>query len=331
MHFFSDVGLLAIGSRLKLLSDRLYDTADETYRRHGIGLQARWFPVLRLLHDKGPQSVGEIAQAVGQTHSAVSQLATKLTARGMLEATADAHDKRLRRLSLTPRAIDELRKAKPLWHAIREELEARFHAAGIDAWAVLDGFAGVLDPSLEDAIADRAARRRGDELRIVPFRSELRDHFHRLNADWLRRYFYLEEVDQRVLSNPEGEILAGGGAIFFAEAGEEIVGTCALLRTGAGEYELTKMAVDPSAQGLGIGRLLIEAALAEFRARGGQRLFLETNTKLAAAIRLYESVGFERQATPGTQSHYQRADTYMVWNGVGVGESAGQFSSAVSR
>ena len=26
-------------------------------------------------------------------------------------------------------------------------------------------------------------------------------------ADWLQRYFYLEEIDHRVLSNPEGEIL----------------------------------------------------------------------------------------------------------------------------
>jgi ribosomal protein S18 acetylase RimI-like enzyme/DNA-binding MarR family transcriptional regulator len=315
MQFFSDVGLLAIGSRLKALSDRLYDTADETYRRHGIALQARWFPVLRLLHDKGPQPVGEIAAAVGQTHSAISQLATRLTQRGMLEAVADATDGRLRRLSLTPRAVDELRAAKPYWHAIREELEARFHAAGVDAWAVLDEFANVLDGSLEDAIADRAGRQRAGAVRIVPFRPELREHFYRLNADWLRRYFYLEEVDQRVLSNPEAEILAGGGAIYFAQAGDEVVGTCALLPAGPGTYELTKMAVDPSAQGLGIGRLLLEAALADFEARGGERLFLETNTRLAAAIRLYESVGFERQAAPGTPSHYQRADTYMVWRG----------------
>jgi ribosomal protein S18 acetylase RimI-like enzyme len=75
------------------------------------------------------------------------------------------------------------------------------------------------------------------------------------------------------------------------------------------------MAVDPAAQGLGIGRVLIEAALAEFERRGGRKLFLETNTKLATAIRLYESVGFEHRKLPGAQSHYQRADVYMVWRG----------------
>ena len=54
------------------------------------------------------------------------------------------------------------------------------------------------------------------ELRIAPFHPALRSHFHRLNAAWLRKFFTMEAIDERVLSNPEGEILAGGGAILFA-------------------------------------------------------------------------------------------------------------------
>ena len=49
------------------------------------------------------------------------------------------------------------------------------------------------------------------ELRIVPFAPALRDHFYRLNEAWLRKYFHVEEIDHRVLSNPEGEVLERGG------------------------------------------------------------------------------------------------------------------------
>ena len=62
MSFLSEQGTLALASRLKALSDRSYDLVDQIYREHGIALQARWFPVLRLLQQRGPMAVGDIAQ-----------------------------------------------------------------------------------------------------------------------------------------------------------------------------------------------------------------------------------------------------------------------------
>ncbi len=170
----------------------------------------------------------------------------------------------------------------------------------------------------------RASSQNPSTLHIVPFDVSLRDHFYRLNEAWLRKYFYVEDIDHRVLSNPESEILERGGTILFAMLGEpgrdeNIVGTCALMpeseggrQTGA--FELTKMAVDEQHQGLGIGRALLEAAIAEFRRRDGNRLFLETNSKLTPALRLYESMGFEHQTSVKPDSHYHRADVYMVWS-----------------
>ena len=317
MEFFADVGLLALGSRLRALSEQLYAMGDEVYAAHGIALQARWFPILRLLHDRGPLTVGEIAAAAGQTHSAISQLATRLVSEGWLKASSDSSDRRVRRLSLTARSDAVLREAKPIWRAIRDVLEERSKAAGLDVGGTLDGLAKILDEPLAEAIAARTRKIKADAVTIVPFRTELRDNFYRLNADWLQRYFYLEEIDHRVLSNPEEEILRGGGAIFFAIAGDAVVGTCALMQTKPNVFELTKMAVDPEAQGLGIGRRLVETAIAEFERRKGKTLFLETNKRLAPAIRLYESTGFEHQAAGNKDSHYQRADVYMVWRGGG--------------
>lgn len=151
------------------------------------------------------------------------------------------------------------------------------------------------------------------DLRIVPFAPAFREHFYRLNEAWLRKYFHVEAIDHRVLSNPEGEILERGGTILFALLGEDVVGTCALMPETDGVYELTKMAVEEERQGLGIGRTLLAAAIGEFQRRDGRRLFLETNSKLAPAVRLYESMGFEHQASIKPDSHYDRANVYMVW------------------
>ena len=156
-------------------------------------------------------------------------------------------------------------------------------------------------------------------IRVVPYEARWRNDFARLNEAWLRKYFRIEPIDAEVLGDPETHIRAGGGEVLFALDGDEVVGTCALMHAGEGVYELTKMAVDESHQGQGIGRRLIEAAIEAFRARGGRELFLETNSLLRPAITLYESVGFAHQPRVKPDSHYDRADVYMIWHATASG------------
>lgn len=314
MAFLSEMGELALGSRFKALSDHLYETADAIYRARGSAVQGRWFPVLRLLHDRGALAVTEVAREIGQTHSAVSQLATKLKREGWIRIVADRSDKRRSLLALTAKAERALREIKPVWKAIRETLAERLAAEQVDLLGTLAAFEASLEATpLAAQILERCAQRDRAAVRIVPFAPALREHFYRLNADWLRKHFYLEAIDHRVLSSPEEEILAGGGAILFATLDDAVVGTVALKRDSAGIYELTKMAVEERHQGLGIGRKLLEAAIAQFKRRKGRTLFLESNRKLAPALRLYESLGFEHQSARKPDSHYQRSDVYMVW------------------
>jgi DNA-binding MarR family transcriptional regulator/ribosomal protein S18 acetylase RimI-like enzyme len=314
MEYVSSLGLVAMGSQLRALSDQFYNLADELYRREGSPLQSRWLGVFRLLHDRGPKTIGEIAEAIGQTHSAVSQLTKKLVRDGWLR-TVESADRRQRKLSLTAKTEEALREARPIWRALQEQLEARSAKNGVDVLATLATLSSLPGPELADAVLARTRELRSDAVEIVPFSAQLRGEFYRLNADWLERFFHIEEVDHRVLSNPEDAILAGGGQIYFARSGKRIVGTCALMQDEPGVFELTKMAVDPIAQGLGIGRKLIEHAIAQFRLMDAKQLFLETNTKLAPAIRLYESVGFEHQPSVREGTHYSRANVYMIWRG----------------
>ncbi len=136
--------------------------------------------------------------------------------------------------------------------------------------------------------------------------------FRRLNDEWISRYFALEAKDEDTLADPRQAILEHGGRIFFAVRQGMTVGCCALLAMGPGEYEVAKMAVTESARGAGVGRSLLDRAIAEARASGATRLYLETNRKLAPAIQLYESLGF-RHIPPARiePSPYARADVYM--------------------
>ncbi len=150
------------------------------------------------------------------------------------------------------------------------------------------------------------------DLQIIDFAPAHADAFLSLNLEWLEKYFWVEEIDHIMLSNPQGEIIDHGGHILFARIGDEIVGTAALKHHGGGIFELTKMAVTANRQGAGIGRALMVAAIERFHSAGGRDLYLETHSSLVTAIRLYESAGFVHRTRP-TASDYARADTYMAY------------------
>ena len=136
--------------------------------------------------------------------------------------------------------------------------------------------------------------------------------FRDLNLAWVTAFFRVEPKDEATLSDPEGIILRPGGQIFMADFAGKTVGCIALLPMPDLSYEVAKMAVAPDAQGQGIGRRLMAAAIGWARERGAKRLYLESNARLTPALKLYESVGF-RHLPPERRpvSPYSRADVFM--------------------
>jgi DNA-binding MarR family transcriptional regulator/GNAT superfamily N-acetyltransferase len=306
---------LALGSRFKALSESLYAAANVAYRDAGVEIDAHWFPVLRYLHVRGPATVTEIAAEIGQTHPAVSQLAAKLRKAGWITRRTDKADARRGVLELTADAERKLDKLGPVWCAIRRGARAaamRGEGSLIDALASFES--DIATGRLAAEIACERERMLAAEVEVHPFRPEWASHFQRINTEWLERWFAVEPVDREMLSKPQKLVIDNGGAILFAVLDGEVIGTAALLNEGEGVYELSKMAVETGFRGLGAGRKLLDAAIAEYERRGGTTLFLESNSRLKPALTLYESAGFVHQPASRPGSHYARADVYMIYD-----------------
>lgn len=136
--------------------------------------------------------------------------------------------------------------------------------------------------------------------------------FRTLNEEWITHYFVLEKKDREILEDPGNTILRQGGHIFMGYVAGQPVGCLALIPLGHGVYELSKMAVSPRLRGLGIGRRLLEHAIAQAKLIGAKSLFLGSNTKLKSAVHLYESVRF-RHVPPEKipPMPYTRANVFM--------------------
>ncbi|NID11705.1 GNAT family N-acetyltransferase [Fibrivirga algicola] len=145
--------------------------------------------------------------------------------------------------------------------------------------------------------------------RIISYEPHYQASFKQINIDCISDLFTVEPHDLEQLDHPELHILPNDGEILLAQQEETIVGTVALIRTGSDEFELAKMGVARGARGLGIGRLLCEAAVDYARQKGARRVWLESNKKAAAAVQLYESIRFVH--IPLRDSPYARADVHM--------------------
>lgn len=72
----------------------------------------------------------------------------------------------------------------------------------------------------------------------------------------------------------------------------EAVGCGMYYDFGGGAVEVKRVFLRPDARGLGAGRALMQALMAEIGAAGYRRIYLDTGSVLTGAIQLYRSLGF---------------------------------------
>ena len=144
---------------------------------------------------------------------------------------------------------------------------------------------------------------------IVDYKPEHQFYFEKFNKDWIEKYFWLEELDKYVLTQPEEAILNKGGAILMALYNNEVAGTVALKKVNEEVYVFTKMAVDGAFHRKGIAEALSYAAFDKAKALGAKKVILYSQTGLQPAILLYKKLGFKE--VPLEEGVYKRSDIKM--------------------
>ena len=146
-------GALALGGRLRRLSDRIDRDAKSIYEKMGIEFEQRWFPVFNCLRSGKAMSVTEIADYLRISHVSVSVTRKSLEAAQLVTSIADEKDGRRFNLALTEKG-----------EALSEELGPLFEALDLAA-ADLNAEAGnaiAAIARLEDALDRKSVAERTD-------------------------------------------------------------------------------------------------------------------------------------------------------------------------
>jgi GNAT superfamily N-acetyltransferase len=125
----------------------------------------------------------------------------------------------------------------------------------------------------------------------------------RLHGTVYAREYGFDVTFEAYVAGPLAEFVRAAperGRLWVAEHGGEVVGCVAIVPAAPQTAQLRWYLVDPSARGAGLGRRLLDEALAFCREAGYEKVILWTVSALTAAARLYRAAGFRKsEEKPG--------------------------------
>ena len=310
MDFIKQLGEAAFGTRLRILTERFFQDGAKLYQSQNVDFEPRWFTIFNLLSTKSPLTITEITSELSYTQPAVTQIVNILIKKGLVKVVKDKSDTRKKLIALSPKGLTLLDELKPIWQGFEEAVRTLFAELGYDLLYIISKTENALDKKdMYERVSEKIKERQLESVELVKYSTENKDKFRELNYEWLEKYFKVEPEDKKLLNDPEGEIINKGGEVIFARYKNEIVGTVALIKYSESEYELAKMAVTDKAQGRQIGKKLAEEIIRLASEKNADTLFLETNIRLNAAMKLYEKLGFE--LVENNHSKYARSTIKM--------------------
>jgi len=310
MDFYQNVGKMALGSRLRRLSELLTDQAAEVYAMYGVELAPKWFPVFYVLSVNGEMSISQIAQEIGHSHPSVSTIVKEMQKKEVVIKAGDRVDKRENYVRLSEKGFEINNQVQAQYRDVEAAIEKAMSETQNNIWDAIGEWEYLLnEKSLLRRVRDEKKVRETKEIRIVDYEPQYKQAFRDLNEEWIQQYFKMEAADYKYLDHPEENIINKGGYIIFALFQDNPVGVCVLIRLDDKSFELGKMAVSPAVKGKGIGTLLGESAIAKAKQAGAESLYLESNTVLKPALNLYQKLGFKRVIDK--PSPYERSNIQM--------------------
>jgi len=167
MDLMRALGAMAFASRLRRLSDRLKSEATRLYQAAGIEFNDSWFLLALMLSKREGVTVKEVSEAFGISHSAISQMATAMKSRKLIEGRKDPNDRRRTLLYLTEGGRSAVKALKPLWNTIGNCTEEIISQTGEDILSAIT--------EMEERIQERDLFTRVNEHELTEFPDQLEE------------------------------------------------------------------------------------------------------------------------------------------------------------
>ncbi|KAA3662426.1 MAG: GNAT family N-acetyltransferase [Calditrichaeota bacterium] len=298
MNIYNDAGELIFGTRLKRLSERFLISINRIYKTLDIPFEPAWFPMFFILYKYGPKSVTEIAELLDITHSAISQQATVLERKKLVQFVPSETDKRKRLLKFTTKGQKLINQVLPVWQSIKRNMR-RMLDENPNSGNVLQALSEIEEISADKDIYTRVLQDLREHhftiMDILPYSPHYEKEYKSLIFDWFIDNTETDVENQEFLNDPMAVIERKAGQITLAKPEQEIVGTVACKYHGNTHAEVLFLIVKADWRQRQIGRILLMDVLKNLRQLGFKKVTARADRKHIAALKVLRFCGFELQ------------------------------------
>lgn len=143
-------------------------------------------------------------------------------------------------------------------------------------------------------------------MKVIEYDEKYKNDFIQFNKDWIIDNFgFLEPEDIETFNKIDQE-LQTGAMIYFAVEGDTVLAVCMAKPMENDTWEICKLASNKNKYHKGCGSAVFEAACNWACDHGARRLFILSNSKLKAAVHIYEKFGFKEIKLDNYE--YERGD-----------------------
>ncbi len=177
MEFFEKVGTVAIGSRLRMLTEKITEDASNIYKLYHIDMQPKWFPVFYVISQGEEKTVTQIAKEIGHSHPSVSKIVTEMSKEGLIIEKKDRADGRRTLVKLSKKGMEITQKIKDQYTDIESAITQISKQTKNDLWKAIEEWEFILEQkSLLQRVKEQQKERESKKVQIVTYEAKYRLH-----------------------------------------------------------------------------------------------------------------------------------------------------------
>ena len=316
MSFYSQIGELILGTRLKRISERFLVDISKIYKSQNIPFEPSWFSIFYLLDKNNQMSIGEISSKTDISQSGVSQMINVLMKKGMVQYAPNGHDKRVRLICFTELGFSTLQEIKPIWKSIKKSLQVTLSERENSAYLLpaLDEFEDAIEEkSFYLRVTDDLKRRKLGDIQLIPFEESFIDSYKYLLLEWFTDNDSIEVADFDFVNNPQQFIKEKKGTIYLAFVQESIISVVVTLFNSKSIAEIIVFIMDENWRLNQIGKNLINQTILKLSSLGKKEIRLTMNRKRIWEIKLFKEAGFILQSLSSNQKNENFINIKMLF------------------